>query len=530
MTRWVALGVVVTASLGARPGVVVAENRIAVVTTIQLDKGLAVDEATMADIDDDGASDLLVVAGGRRSRNLLIYRSRPGEAGFEPAPDATLELTADVVGYAAGDVSPDPGREIVLFSARGVYAWQPGRERQPFVKLIDADFLWQLPQPRRTVSWQDGVRDLNGDGLEDLLVPEAGGYRLAVQSRIAGAEAAFDTVNVLTLPAEAGDDPQKRSASILYVRRDQGRLKFEIRRPADAGEATGPLLDVMTSVPAPQLVDWDGDGDLDLLALADRTLHVWIQQDGGRFVDVHPDGFVSPVAYDRGRLFDVSWGAHAADLNGDRRVDCVMLAGDQRARDVRTQVLVYVQPAGGNAGAGPAGSPLFGADGIPQQVLVIGGFAGEARLDDVDGDGRPDLVVSALRPDLLDKIGARDSVEVELYVYRNRGGRFSTHPDLTHVLRLPTKELEEMNDGVLARFFADVTGDGIQELIAREEPTRVKVLLAVARGGRLSLADRALWQTRCSAQARLRIPDRGAREPPQLLILEKDQVLHVRFP
>ena len=158
------------------------------------------------------------------------------------------------------------------------------------------------------------------------------------------------------------------------------------------------------------------------------------------------------------------------------------------------------------------------------------GFAGGARLLDIDGDAAPDLVVSAVRPDLIDQLtgGATDSIEVELTVFLNNGRGFSRRPDLTHRVRVPTGG---MNASV--RFLTDVNGDGVRDLLAREEPERLSLHLVRAdgKGGRLEVLDRPLWELRVDEDARVRFAERPeAPGRPDLLVLEEAQILHVRFP
>lgn len=510
-------------------GVGLAQTRPARVTAVQIDTDLVVMEATTIDLNGDGIQDLLIAASRKGvpfDRRLFVYHGRSGDVAFRSSPDLDVELTDDVVGFAVGDVYGDPGREIVLFSARGAYAWRPrAAQRVRFVKLLDTDFLWQLPHPSRAVFWSDGVRDVDGDGLDDLLLPEPGGYRIAIQRRREDGSAVFDPISVLRLPRDwAEPDDPLATPSSLFVRGGRSRVEISLPVGADPTEPKGPLLEVVDRVPAPQLADFDGDGDLDLLAMGSRTLYVWEQGEDGRFESTPQHRLPSPVVIDRGRRFDVSYSAHAADLDGDRRVDCVILAGDQRSDKVRTQILVYTQNAAAVAGE----PPLFGDRGRPRQLLVIAGFAGGASLEDINGDGRADLVLAAFRPDLLDAlgVGGTDRLEAELYVFLNRGGEFSKRPDLTQLIRVPATGLRHVETRVTVRFFPDLSGDGVRDLVLREEPTRVKVLSCRPRRGGLSIEPRPLWEMRVSETARVVV---GAGEAPELLILEEHQVLVVRF-
>jgi len=306
--------------------------------------------------------------------------------------------------------------------------------------------------------------------------------------------------------------------------------RSEVRVAITLGDDEGPrdLVAVSESVPAPQFTDFDGDGRSDLVAQTSRELLVWLQRPGGTFPEA-PDGrHDQPVPADRERRLDVSYGAYVADLDGDRRADCVMLAGDKRSEEARTQVLVYVQ-----ARSGDEESPLFGAKGLPSQLLRIGGFAGSPQLVDVDGDGLPDLVVGAVRLDgALDAARAASSgtLDAQIYVYRNRGGAFSDRPDLSYDLSIRADGLRKSRNEVVARFFGDVTGDGVRDLFVRDDPERVSVRMTRRTDDGLTVVAQPLWEMHVEADAKiaLREPRRGG--ATELLVLEDAQVLHVRFP
>ena len=54
---------------------------------------------------------------------------------------------------------------------------------QRFVRLGEASFLWQLSSAFGVIDWSRGIRDLDGDGDDDILIPEPDGYRLLRQDR-----------------------------------------------------------------------------------------------------------------------------------------------------------------------------------------------------------------------------------------------------------------------------------------------------------------------------------------------------------
>lgn len=503
------------------------------VTTLQFAKGVAPKAALLADVDGDGLDDLVVATSrraGRTERSIEVHlRRREGDA-FVAAPDFSFELPNDVTAFAVGDVHEDPGSEIVLFTASGAFAWRPkGPEDSRFARLLSGSFLWQLADAHDVMAFEKGVRDVDGDGLADIVLPEPDGWRIAVQRRPAGGPASFATVSAPRIPQDQDGEDQPLGSRRMQAKTKRNEVRIAITIGSDDAELPQDLVDVTESVPAPQFADFDGDGRADLLAQTSRDLCVWKQRADGTFPDAPDATYTLPVPADRERRLDVSYGSHVADVDGDRRIDCVMLAGDKRSDDVRTQVLVYVQ---GKAGAPDPSSPLFGGKGLPTQLLRIGGFAGSPDIVDVDGDGRRDLVLGSVRVDgALDvaKVAGEGALDAEIYVFKNRGGAFNERPDLTFPVQVKAEGLRKSRREVTAEFFGDVTGDGVRDLLLRDDPERVRVLMTRKTGDGLTVIAQPLWETHVEADAELTIhePRKG---PPELLVLEDAQVLHVRFP
>lgn len=487
--------------------------------TIPAPEHSALRQVLAGDVDGDGLEDLVAsgaLEGDRYARRLYVFRRAPGPLPFGPAPWAELALPPDATAYALGDVHADPGAEVVLFSARGAYAWRTAREGAGrVVALAAAEFLWQLPDRRGALAWPDGVRDLNGDGLPDLCLPGPEGYFLAFQERDPQGNAAFGGSLLLRLPA--GDETE--AAELVVPGKATGRRALRARMAPlmlEAGLGREPLLTVEEALPAARFLDWNADGRLDLVCRSTARLHVWPQGAGGFDPRARID-LEAPVVADRARRLDLSYSAHAADLDGDGRADCVLLAGDQRSRRTGTQVLVFRQ--------GPW-KGLFGERGLPDQLLVLAGFARFPELADVDGDGRPDLAVTTFRPDAIDLLrSARtEEVDTELLVFLNRGGAFSTRPDLAFPVRLQARNLGEPGGEAAIAFIGDIDGDGVRELLVRDRPDRVRLFSPLFRGGALSMSETPVWEMALSRHATLHPSERS-----ELLVVEPGQIVHARF-
>jgi hypothetical protein len=175
------------------------------------------------------------------------------------------------------------------------------------------------------------------------------------------------------------------------------------------------------------------------------------------------------------------------------------------------------------------GPRLFGDDGRPASLLVFAGFLSDPRFVDVDGDALPELVVHTFRPDLIDQIrsAASETIDVEMFVYRNRAGVLSRKPELAQrfVLALDEGELE-------VEFLGDLTGDRLAEVLVREQPEKVRVLSLRAASGRdagWTLLEKPLWELGIAKEARVDVVRATPDARPMLFVRETSQVLWVSF-
>jgi hypothetical protein len=495
---------------------------IAKITTIQLPKGSSrIQEALHQDINGDGRPDLILSVGDthrRFGRSLHIHfrATKNAKSPFTQTPDVKVAIPPSVTAFGIGDVYGDSQAELIWFGARGVYSYRHNApEQSRTTKLLACEFLFQYAHPQSALAWQAGIQDLNGDGLVDLIVPERNGYRIAIQRRSKQGVVQFEG-QFMKLP-----DPQLETGS--QTRGIQGSTRgnsFDITLDVGTATPNSPLVDISDEIPTPKLVDWNADGHLDLIAKQGDHVFIWTQSDTNKFTTKPNYDLTFPIDGKRTWL-DPSFNSWITDFNRDQRADSILFSKDRDSDRVRTHVMFFEQTPG-------KPNPLYHA-GIPQQLLVIDGFLSASRIDDIDGDGWKDLQVAAWRLDALDQIQGSKTIDVEFYVYLNKRGKFSRRPDLTYE---ETLEAAAMRGGrrnrVFAQFFGDINGDGIRELLIRNRPDHIKIMMIRKRGGQLKMFDRPLHEMTVATKSRLKILD-SKKGFAGLLVMEGSQVLVVTY-
>ncbi len=283
---------------------------------------------------------------------------------------------------AVTDFDDDGLFDLVVGCSRGGVVWYPNRGRRgkpdfPFAQLVFSD-----GKPL-DVGWGSAPHavDWDGDSLDDLLV---GGER-----------------NRLLWFRNRGSKGQPRFEYAGLVTTDDGRPLVLPVEPVPEG----PEIYKLDYYPLVETVDWDHDGDLDLLAGGFITGRIYLYENlagAGREPKLR---FAGPLESD-GKPLDVGWAAApaVADLDGDGDWDLVSGCMPMTA-------------GGGDSASSEHFLHYFRNDGTPQNARLHeiplprrGQFPNSAlaspRLVDWSDDGLLDLVVSA---------------GTQIYLYRNVG-------------------------------------------------------------------------------------------------------------
>ncbi|KAA3608282.1 MAG: VCBS repeat-containing protein [Planctomycetota bacterium] len=393
----------------------------------------------VVDLDGDGSEELLSV----RNHSLTLVRRQIPGSGLDPEPPADKPLNTSIPGSASlwtvADLNNDGQRQFLaledgevlrsLSLEDGALVWS-----SPILEGLGANRL--LPRGVRPASF---VRDLDQDGLQDLVIPMGSRVRLLFGKQGGGFRFGPDLEVATRLELDTGG-----SGNGLM-----GRVSRRLQ------------------VPHLEMQDLSGDGQPDLQISAGTLIRQYISKQGQ--LPAEPTRTVNLSDFEE-KLPDLEWDPSNltgmvsrfavwdewVDLNLDGRNDLILLMGGT--------VLIY----------------LGGPDGVnvrsrPAHVLKASGNVMYALAVPVDKDELPDLILIKAEDvsltQLLSWLVFSVSVEVDVLAFKGLGrGRFGRKPmpeskiglevEAPSVLKLVDKrdEADPLRRTVLR--LADFDGDG----------------------------------------------------------------------
>jgi hypothetical protein len=221
---------------------------------------------------------------------------------------------------------------------------------------------------------------------------------------------------------------------------------------------------------------------------------------------------------------DIAANQYVVDLNQDNRCDFILCTKDKTSKKLFTQILIYLNHKGSDHK-----DALFDEQGMPNQLMKIAGLPSKAQLEDINGDGYPDLSFVTLRPDLLDQVKtlASKSIELQFLAYFNHKGRFSKRPDLTQAMYLQI-DGQGGADEKQGRFLLDLDKDGLLDLLVRDTREHIGIrLLRKTRSG-FQILKAYAWDMTIPEKSRI-VYEKTQSNKPVLLIVGHDQIMYVRF-
>ena len=411
-------------------------------------QSLAVDgevaSVVATDLDGDGRKDVLAVyrtgIPPYQKRSFAIFWNRGGV--FAPRPDLTLAVDeAEACAFDVGPANGGRADDLLLVTPRGVSAKSfPGRIGGTPRRLVEHPTLFHQPingeLPRVRL-----MRDIAGSNSHDLLVPSLG---------------------ALAIFRRTGDRYEKAA-------------ELEVDMEVSGGPKRGEGIEVRYGFPALHVVDTDGDGLRDIIATQEDRVAIYRQGPGFVFhpqPDFSRDFSVRTPADHRER--GTSATTLVSDLDGDGFVDLI----------VRKQVFEGVTSARSTSYVFLGGKDGFSK--APAEVLESEGVSlFQTQLVDLDGDGRPDLVVPYTSFGvfaLIRMLTAKTAkVDFQIYPFDRKSRKFAVEPvsDRELKFRIP---LAGDTDLQAVSLTADVTGDGKPDLIFGSSEDQLDIYPALGNG------------------------------------------------
>ena len=406
-------------------------------------------------------AELAVVSVGEDDqRRLRVYAF--ADSTWVPSLDIALGPEVRFV-----DLANIGGRDRLVTYEPGRLNWfDPERGTENALVAVTSGFS---PPRERDIPHVDVTRDLNGDGRDDLVVPDSAGFRVFVQN---GDGTFADPVRI--------GPPTDMS-------RIQGADGYRYDPWSQSRVHT---------------MDYDGDGRSDLVFWDDDHFEVHLQDTRGQFRPV-AETFTTEVDFDSDKFSSLATGdmtgrvLHSlSDVNGDGIGDLAVLVLEGAGISGK-QSRYEVHPGART----PDGRTEF-APGAGITFLSPGRIQLGMDRHDLDRDGQAELMfttieVGSLRGGLFKRLkgGMGDDTWLYLEFHRMEGGPFRDTPNairgihldgapshrepgwvpLDIVLRGGLHESRRTQDGYRRAFnrtllIGDVTGDGRSDLLIESTP------------------------------------------------------------
>ncbi|MDF1660679.1 MAG: VCBS repeat-containing protein [Planctomycetota bacterium] len=440
------LGVIWMTAQGSVPGYASPPELNFKVTNIEI--GGKLTDAIYEDLNGDKKVDLLITKG----REIQVFFQEA--SGFPSKPNQRWKFDRRAVLFDTVDLKGDGKRQILFLAKDGVYTYDLVGKQYRLIRKRRKKLETLTRRPSKgEIRRKDLCRDLNGDGLEDLLIPEATG--MAVYFNVKGK---FGKRRPLFVPPNAnvqpGNDQLSSRVTTVYWFSN------------------------------PSIVDFNKDGRKDMILPVDDMVKVFPQDKAGNF----PEYPASQVKIADQKLLeagerpdfelDVSMPLQLIDLNNDGYVDMLST----------------------HVGQGVTRIFMGSKDGVsafkkPTHFIRAKGVSFFTFTVDLDGDGLLDLVVPR-----TDKIGiwyllkvlVTRSVKIDALCYyqrKNVNKPFPDEPDFSNEIEIPltfksTGSKFNVGTSFVASISGDFNKDGRKDVLYRTEDDELGIFYGrKGRGG-----------------------------------------------
>ncbi|MEX0964500.1 MAG: VCBS repeat-containing protein [Pseudohongiellaceae bacterium] len=354
------------------------------------------EDLIVADLNGDGLQDLIAIVEG----TLQIYFHT--EDGFDFNNYETINFPGQAIGWDLSKQYSESGNTsiIALIDGREVLAWSFDGQTPLAPIVIKSNLNGFLSKGVNRLHFS---RDINGDEIDDFLIPGAGAINLHISSGISSARE-FEYQAPLSVRSE------------LRMRTNLNEDSLERR--------TGQSV----RIPMMELRDVNGDGFQDLVSRTEEELKVFIANNSAIAYFPTEASYSLDILEIEERLgeFDID------NLDFSNLTGLLALTHEEILEDVDGDGIDDLLLREGGKVSLFGGEPNGMNFTQPRQVLRSGGNVLSTFLYDENEDGLKDLwlwrVESISVGDIFVWLALSGSIAVEAFIYPNEGERFARRP------------------------------------------------------------------------------------------------------
>ncbi|MHC4606460.1 MAG: FG-GAP repeat domain-containing protein [Planctomycetota bacterium] len=404
-------------------------------------------DTVVFDFDGDGRADLVNTAidydVDPPVRWFFLHLQRDN-SDVPAKPDFVWKISDRASAMVYGDFAPGGGHEIAFIAPDGVYyyPWNGRAISETPRKLLHRRTFFSKP-PQRSIPIWWWPHDLDGNGMHDLVLPVADGYRVYFQT-----EPGVYT-KVAVLEADLANAADRALAT---------------SRHAAQNEHVAALFTSVAELPRVAVTDIDGNGLQDLVSISGEVLTIFFQREARAFSSRRDHRVRFPVASLREKekkdTVSISL-VQLTDIDGDGLSDLMVTKIQGMLgflESIKTNIFIHRGTGRGN----------FVAD----FVIKIDGISIDPSLIDMNGDGALDCMVSRLRTDILAQavkaaVLGDIAISYEVFQFDRRSGRYVETPVYTRDVFVPTGDLTKKGAAAVPVVYVrgDHSGDGRPDLV-----------------------------------------------------------------